>query len=68
MSLEEMKQLASAIGRLKTAAEAVARLSTGLPVAEKNSYMIMQQIAMLEIEICDPVDALSVDPTTESSK
>ena len=63
MSLEDMKRLANAIGQLKTAAEEVARLSTGLTVAEKNSYMIMKQIEMLEIEICDPVEALSFDPT-----
>ena len=62
MSLEDMKRLANAIGQLKTAAEEVARLSTGLTVAEKNSYMIMKQIEMLEIEICDPVEALSVGP------
>jgi hypothetical protein len=67
MSMEDMKKLATAIRQLKTAAEEVARLSAGLPAAEKNSYMIMKQIEMLEIEICDPVDALSCDPTTESN-
>ena len=68
MSLEEMKQLANAIGRLRTAAEEVERLSTGLTVAKKNSYMIMRQIEMLEIEICDPVEALSVGPTMGSNE
>lgn len=61
MSLAEMKRLAAAIGRLRNAAEEVSHLSKGLPVAEKNSYMILQQIEILEIEICDPVEVLSVD-------
>lgn len=66
MSMKDMKKLATAIRKLKMAAEEVSELSEGLPVAEKNSYMIMKQIEMLEIEICDPVEALSFDPTTES--
>jgi len=61
MSRKAITKLATAIRQLKTAAEEVSRLSEGLPVAEKNSYMILKQIEMLEIEICDPVDVLSFD-------
>jgi len=68
MAWEHMKQLAAAIGQLRIAADEVRRLSAGLPVAEKNSYMIMQQIEILEIEICDPVEALSNGSTMGSSQ
>jgi len=61
--LEELNALVAAIAELKRAAENVARLSAGLPMAEKNSYMILQQVEMLEIEVCDPVEALNQHQT-----
>ena len=66
MAAQEFERLSRAIRQLKAAAEEVSRLSAGLPVAEKNSYMILKQIEMLEIEICDPVETLNPDP--EGSK
>ena len=51
-------ELAEAIKGLRAAAQKVFELSQGLPVAENNSYMILRQIEMLEIEICDPVAVL----------
>ncbi|MFB3122286.1 MAG: hypothetical protein ACE10H_08895 [Candidatus Binatia bacterium] len=51
-------ELAEAIKGLRTSAQKVFELSQGLPVAENNSYMILRQIEMLEIEICDPVAVL----------
>ncbi len=51
-------ELAEAIKGLRAAAQKVFELSQGLPVAEKNIYMILRQVEMLEIEICDPVAVL----------
>jgi hypothetical protein len=56
---QDFQELARAVRALREAAERVAQLSEGIPVAELNSYMIRQQIEMLEIEICDPVSVLS---------
>jgi len=53
-------ELVRAIDRLKATAQQVLALSENLPVAEKNAYMILSQIEMLEIEICDPVAVLAV--------
>lgn len=59
MSTQRARELARAVRELKEAAERVARLSEGIAAAEMNSYMIRQQIEMLEVEICDPVSVLS---------
>ena len=59
MLSKKTKELAEAIKRLKVAAEQVYALSEGFPVAERNAYVILHQIEMLEIEICDPVSILA---------
>ncbi|MFQ5850593.1 MAG: hypothetical protein ACE5JU_08390 [Candidatus Binatia bacterium] len=59
MLSKKTQELAEAIKRLKAAAQHAFELSQGLPAAEKNAYMILRQIEMLEIEICDPVDVLA---------
>jgi hypothetical protein len=56
---KKTQELAEAIKGLRAAAQQVFELSQGLPVAEKNAYMILRQIEMLEIEICDPVAVLA---------
>ncbi len=61
MVSEKTQELAEAIKRLRSAAEKVFELSPGLPVAEKNIYMVLRQIEMLEIEVCDPVTILLAD-------
>ncbi|MEE8077184.1 MAG: hypothetical protein V3T60_16370 [Candidatus Binatia bacterium] len=58
MLSEKTQQLAEAIKGLRAAAQKVFELSQGLQVAEKNAAMILSQIEMLEIEICDPVAVL----------
>ncbi len=58
MLSKKTQELAEAIIGLRTAAQKVFELSQGLPVAENNTYMILRQIEMLEIEICDPVAVL----------
>ncbi len=59
MLSEKTQQLAEAIKGLRAAAQKVFELSQGLQVAEKNAAMILSQIEMLEIEICDPVAVLA---------
>ena len=58
MLSNKTQELAEAIKGLRGAAQKVFELSQGLPVAEKNTYMILCQIEMLEIEICDPAAVL----------
>ncbi len=58
MLSKKIQELAEAIKGLRAAAQKVFELSQGLPVAEKNIYMILCQVEMLEIEICDPVAVL----------
>ncbi len=55
---KKAQELAEAIKGLRAAAQKVFELSEGFQVAEKNTYMILRQIEMLEIEICDPVAVL----------
>ena len=59
MLSKRTKELAEAIKTLKAAAQKTFELSQGLPVAEKNAYMVLCQAEMLEIEICDPVAVLA---------
>ena len=59
MLSEKTQQLAEAIKGLRAAAQKVFELSQGFQVAEKNVAMILSQIEMLEIEICDPVAVLA---------
>lgn len=59
MLAQKTLAMAQAIRRLKAAALEVYELSEGLPVAERNAYMILQQVEMLEIEISDPVAVLA---------
>lgn len=54
-------ELDQAIKELKAAAEKAYALSSELPAAERNAYVILRQIEMLEIEICDPVTVLAED-------
>lgn len=58
MLSNKTQELAEAIKELRAAAQKAFELSQGLPVAEKNTYMILRQVEMLEIEICDPVAVL----------
>jgi hypothetical protein len=56
---KKAQELAEAIKGLRAAAQKVFELSEGFQVAEKNAAMILSQIEMLEIEICDPVAILA---------
>ena len=56
---KKTQELAEAIKGLRAAAQQVFELSQGLPAAEKNAYMILRHIEMLEIEICDVVAVLA---------
>jgi len=59
---KKVLELDQAIKDLKASAERVLKLAEGLPVAEKNAYMILRQVEMLEIEISDPVTVLAQSP------
>lgn len=59
MAERDIQELARAVQALREAAERVAELSQGIPAAALNTYIIRQQIEMLEIEICDPVSVFS---------
>ncbi|MFQ5695005.1 MAG: hypothetical protein ACE5HB_03360 [Terriglobia bacterium] len=52
------------IRKLKPVAERVHRLAQGLPAAERNAYMILRHLEMLEIEVCDVVTALEAGRDT----
>ena len=49
------------IRRLRPAAENLQRLAANFPAAERNAYMILRHIEMLEMEIGDVVTALDLD-------
>ena len=49
------------IRRLRPAAETLQRLAANFPAAERNAYMILRHIEMLEMEIGDVVTALDLD-------
>ncbi len=53
------------IRKLKPLAERVQRLAQNFPVAERNAYMILRHVEMLEIEISDVVTALRTGPAAE---
>jgi hypothetical protein len=50
---------------LKSLAEQVHRLSQSVPAAERNAYMILRHVEMLEIEISDVVTVLRTGPAAE---
>ena len=58
MPEKKIEKLDQIIRELKALAEQAYELSQDIPAAEKNLYMVLQQIAMLEIEISDPVSVL----------
>ncbi len=53
------------IRKLKPLAERVQRLAQNFPAAERNAYMILRHVEMLEIEISDVVTALRSGPAAE---
>lgn len=53
------------IRKLKPLAERVQRLAQNFPAAERNVYMILRHVEMLEIEISDVVTALQTGPAAE---
>lgn len=53
------------IRKLKSLAEQVHRLSQSVPAAERNTYMILRHVEMLEIEISDVVTVLRTGPAAE---
>ncbi len=57
----DMKDLAGLVRELKSLADRAAALAGENPAAERNLVAIVRHIEMLEIEICDPVEALSED-------
>ena len=61
MLSREITDLDREIRKLKAQAEEVYRLSKGFPAAERNAYMILRHLEMLEMEICDVVSALHED-------
>lgn len=56
---EKFLQLDREVRKLKQQAERVEKLSQDFPAAERNIYMILRHLEMLEMEICDVVTALS---------
>lgn len=59
MSSAELQELDRLIRQLKQLAERAYDASHSIPAAEKNLYMILRHLEMLEIEVCDPLTALS---------
>ena len=51
----DLKELDRLIRQLKSVAERAYEVSQGVPAAEKNLYMVLRHVEMLEIEICDPL-------------
>ncbi|MFQ5777081.1 MAG: hypothetical protein ACE5IP_03640 [Terriglobia bacterium] len=49
------------IRKLRPLAERVHGLAEGFPAAERNAYMILRHVEMLEIEVSDVVTALERD-------
>ena len=62
MAEHDLKELARLVGELKELATRARQLSTENPAAERNLYVILQHIEMLEIEISDPIRVLHGDP------
>jgi len=58
----DLKELARLVGELKELATRARQLSTENLAAERNLYVILQHIEMLEIEISDPIRVLHGDP------
>lgn len=58
MPQNELQELARLIRQLRDLAEQAHELSKTVPAAEKNLYMILRHLEMLEIEVCDTVRAL----------
>lgn len=58
MSRESLLAVDAEIRRLRPVAESLSQAARGFPAAERNTYMILRHLEMLEMEICDVVDAL----------
>ncbi len=58
MLSEQVLALDQKIRELKIAAEKVQQLAEGYPTAERNVYMVLRHVEMMEREICDVVTAL----------
>ncbi|MEE8583899.1 MAG: hypothetical protein V3T83_03510 [Acidobacteriota bacterium] len=59
MPKAELQELDRLIRQLKQLAEQAHQASRSIPAAERNLYMILRHLEMLEIEICDPLSVLA---------
>lgn len=59
MTNAELENLNRLINQLKQLAEQAYDASHSIPAAEKNLYMILRHLEMLEIEVCDPFTVLA---------
>ena len=58
MKKDELEELDRLIRQLKALTRQACQVSSEIPAAENNLYMILRHIEMLEIEICDPMRVL----------
>ena len=68
MSQAELQHLNRLICQLKQLAEQAHSLSHPIPAAERNLYMILRHLEMLEIEVCDPLSVLSEEGSPKGSQ
>ena len=59
MPKAELQELGRLIRQLKQLAEQAHQASGSIPAAERNLYMVLRHLEMLEIEICDPLSVLA---------
>ena len=56
----QLLELNQEIKNLRSVVEKIQLLSEGLPVVDRNLQMIFRHLEMLEIEVCDVVEAISL--------
>ncbi len=68
MSKAELQELGRLIRQLKQLAEQAHQASHAVPAAERNLYMVLRHLEMLEIEICDPLSVLAGEGGEDSGR